>query len=183
MVYQNCLRVVFCMLNVLFHFALLCPHVTSAHSWPLCSQLKASTSFLLVSQVPCRNGLVCGLSVGWLATSSWTEEFVQRYEMHGLAILNDLEAFFWLGAAWIKSWAERPSVSVLNDLEADWIQRATEYGLQRLTLAGRILRSTYLMRSCGALLCIGRIQGTIGVKRAGGSIQKTTPGRHRACRT
>ncbi len=55
---------------------------------------------------------LCGLSVGWLATSSWTEEFVQRYETHGLAILNDLEA--------------------------DWIQRTTEYGLQRPTRACRI---------------------------------------------
>ena len=54
----------------------------------------------------------CSLSVGWLATSSWTEEFVHRYETHGLAILNDFEA--------------------------DWIQRTTEYGLQRPTRTSRI---------------------------------------------
>ena len=63
---------------------------------------------------------LCGLSVGWLATASWTEEFVQRYETQGLAILNDLEA--------------------------DWLRRTNENGLQRPTRAGMIfvfMPSTY----------------------------------------
>ena len=55
---------------------------------------------------------LCGLSVGWLVASSWTEEFVQRYETHGLALLNNNEA--------------------------DWIQRTNEYGLRRPTRASRI---------------------------------------------
>ncbi len=50
-----------------------------------------------------------GLCAGWVVTASWTQEFVQRYEAQGLAILNDLEA--------------------------DWSRRADEYGLQRPTQA------------------------------------------------
>ena len=91
---------------------------------PLASAGKAFTSFL--ASVPgsltlpgrrfriamVRMACLCGLSAGWLARASWTEEFVQRYETQGLAILNDLEA--------------------------DWSRRTNEYGLQRPTPAGMI---------------------------------------------
>ena len=55
---------------------------------------------------------LCGLNVGWLVASSWPEEFVQRYETHGLALLHNNEA--------------------------DWIQRTNEYGLRRPTRACQI---------------------------------------------
>ena len=50
-----------------------------------------------------------GLSVVQLEASSWPEEFVQRYEAHGLALLHTNEA--------------------------DWVQRTNEYGLRRPTRA------------------------------------------------
>ena len=43
-----------------------------------------------------------GLSAVQLAASSWPEEFAQRYEAHGLALLHTNEA--------------------------DWVQRTNEYG-------------------------------------------------------
>ena len=53
--------------------------------------------------------VLCGLSAVQLAASSWPEEFVQRYEAHGLALLHTNEA--------------------------DWVQRTNEYGLRRPTHA------------------------------------------------
>ena len=47
-----------------------------------------------------------------MVASSWPEEFVQRYETHGLALLHNNEA--------------------------DWIQRTNEYGLRRPTRACQI---------------------------------------------
>ena len=76
--------------------------MTSAHSLP---SRRFRTAMVWMA-------CLCGWSVGWLATASWTEEFVQRYETQGLAILNDLEA--------------------------DWIRRTNEYGLRRPTRAGMI---------------------------------------------
>ena len=55
--------------------------------------------------------VLSGLSAQ-LAASSWPEEFVQRYEAHGLALLHTNEA--------------------------DWAQRANEYGLSRPTHACQI---------------------------------------------
>ena len=56
--------------------------------------------------------VLCGLSAVQLAASSWPEEFVQRYEAHGLAL---------------------PHTN-----EADWVQRTNEYGLRRPTHACQI---------------------------------------------
>ena len=56
--------------------------------------------------------VLCGLSAVQLAASSWPEEFVQRYEAHGLALLHTNEA--------------------------DWVQRTNEYGLRRPTHACQI---------------------------------------------
>ena len=53
-----------------------------------------------------------GLSAVQLAASSWPEEFAQRYEAHGLALLHTNEA--------------------------DWVQRTNEYGLRRPTHACQI---------------------------------------------
>ena len=115
---------------------------------------------------------LCGLSVVQLEASSWPEEFVQRYEAHGLALLHTNEA--------------------------DWVQRTNEYGLlRRPTRAcqifvyrafdlwsqmGPMYRAT-VSKFYGVLLCIGRILETTGTKRAGGSIRLMTPGRHHACLT
>ena len=59
-----------------------------------------------------RIAVLCGLSAVQLVASSWPEEFVQRYEAHGLALLHTNEA--------------------------DWVQRANEYGLRRPTHACQI---------------------------------------------
>ena len=59
-----------------------------------------------------RIAVLCGLSAVQLAASSWQEEFVQRYEAHGLALLHTNEA--------------------------DWVQRTNEYGLRRPTHACQI---------------------------------------------
>ena len=56
--------------------------------------------------------VLSGLSAVQLAASSWPEEFVQRYEAHGLALLHTNEA--------------------------DWAQRTNEYGLRRPTHACQI---------------------------------------------
>ena len=62
---------------------------------------KASTSFHLLSElgnglyIPWRDGLdcsLCGLSVVRLEASSWLEEFVQRHDTHGLALLHTNES-------------------------------------------------------------------------------------------
>ena len=53
-----------------------------------------------------------GLSTVQLAASSWPEEFAQRYEAHGLALLHTNEA--------------------------DWVQRTNEYGLRHPTHACQI---------------------------------------------
>ena len=39
-----------------------------------------------------RMAVLCGLSAVQLVDSSWPEEFVQRYEAHGLALLHTNEA-------------------------------------------------------------------------------------------
>ena len=55
---------------------------------------KESTSFHLLSVVfsyrsaMARIAVLCGLSAVQLVASSWPEEFVQRYEAHGLALLH-----------------------------------------------------------------------------------------------
>ena len=59
-----------------------------------------------------RMAVLCGLSAVQLVDSSWPEEFVQRYEAHGLALLHTNEA--------------------------DWAQRTNEYGLRRPTHACQI---------------------------------------------
>ena len=59
-----------------------------------------------------RIAVLCGLSAVQLVASSWPEEFVQRYEAHGLALLHTNEA--------------------------DWVQRTNEYGLRRPTHACQI---------------------------------------------
>ena len=59
-----------------------------------------------------RMAVLCGLSAVQLVDSSWPEEFVQRYEAHGLALLHTNEA--------------------------DWVQRTNEYGLRRPTHACQI---------------------------------------------
>ena len=53
--------------------------------------------------------VLSGLSAVQVAASSWPEEFVQRYEAHGIALLHTNEA--------------------------DWAQRTNEYGLSRPTHA------------------------------------------------
>ena len=121
--------------------------------------------------------VLTGLSAVQVAASSWPEEFVQRYEAHGFALLHTNEA--------------------------DWAQRTNEYGLSRPTHACQIFvyRAFDLWSQMGAmyratvsvtqfmipdeivLQCIGRILETTGTKRAGGCIRLMTPGRHHACRT
>ena len=49
---------------------------------------------------------LCGLSVVRLEASSWPEEFVQRYETHGLALLHTNEA------DWIQRTNETPNTGL-----------------------------------------------------------------------
>ena len=74
-----------------------------------------------------RIAVLCGLSAVQLVASSWPEEFVQRYEAHGLALLHTNEA--------------------------DWVQRTNEYGLRRPTHACQIFvyRAFDLWSQMGAM--------------------------------
>ena len=66
-----------------------------------------------------RIAVLCGLSAVQLVDSSWPEEFVQRYEAHGLALLHTNEA--------------------------DWVQRTNEYGLADQHMLARFLSTVHLI--------------------------------------